>query len=94
MKLDGKNERHVIARRADRLRQLSSERYLDCARAQVGTAKKVLLLKNGNGFSRDYWNVALGGDGFSGEEIRVQIKGLVEDRLGRHDILLDAQVVG
>lgn len=59
MRLDGKNERSVIARRAERLRGLSRERYERMALRQVGLRKRVLILRDGRGLSRDYWPVNL-----------------------------------
>lgn len=69
-------------RRAARLRELSLQRYEELARAQVGTLKKVLVLKNaakgGQSLSRDYWPVEiLGAEEFlshwAGQEVDVKI---------------------
>jgi threonylcarbamoyladenosine tRNA methylthiotransferase MtaB len=68
--------------RASRLRELSIHRFETSGREQVGTQKKVLVLKNaakgGHSLSRDYWNVEiLGADDFishwSGQEVDVKI---------------------
>lgn len=73
---------HVRAERAARLRDLSLQRYESQARQQVGTTKKVLVLKNaakgGQGLSHDYWPVDIqGAEGFldhwAGQEIDVRV---------------------
>ncbi|HWU42800.1 MAG TPA: hypothetical protein VN132_05150, partial [Bdellovibrio sp.] len=65
-------------------RELSLQRYTEHAEAQIGTVKKVLVLKNaakgGQGLSHDYWPVEiLGADSFlehwAGQEIEVKITG-------------------
>lgn len=75
---------HVRAERAARLRELSISRYETSAKAQVGTRKKVLVLKNaakgGQGLSHDYWPVdIMGAEGFldhwAGQEIDVHVTG-------------------
>ncbi|HEY8269904.1 MAG TPA: tRNA (N(6)-L-threonylcarbamoyladenosine(37)-C(2))-methylthiotransferase MtaB [Pseudobdellovibrionaceae bacterium] len=69
-------------RRASRLRELSLHRFETLGRAQEGTHKKVLVLKNtakgGHSLSRDYWNVEiLGANEFlthwAGQEVDVKI---------------------
>ncbi len=51
------NER---SQRAKRLRELSAERLQSHGAKQVGSIKKVLILKDGNrGLSRDYWNIKI-----------------------------------
>ncbi len=82
-RLDGKVEGSVIARRADRLRELSRERYLAKAREQIGTVKRALILKNGNGLSRDYWSINLAESVDEGSEVRVRVTGIaaIRDRL-------------
>jgi MiaB-like tRNA modifying enzyme len=56
---------HVRAERASRLRELSLQRYEQEAKTQIGTTKKVLVLKNaakgGQGLSHDYWPVDISG---------------------------------
>jgi len=56
---------HVRAERAAKLRELSALRYAEQAQLQVGTIKKVLVLKNaakgGQGLSHDYWPVQISG---------------------------------
>lgn len=75
---------HVRAERAARLRDLSIARYSEQAQLQVGTTKKVLVLKNaakgGQGLSHDYWPVDITGaesflDHWAGQEIEVKITG-------------------
>lgn len=63
-RLDGQHDRSLIMRRSDRLRELSHERHIAAALAQVGTTKDILLLGDSTdgirrGLSRDYWNVYL-----------------------------------
>lgn len=69
-------------RRASRLRELSLHRYESQGRAQAGSQKKVLVLRNaakgGHSLSRDYWPVEiLGAEDFlahwSGQEVDVKI---------------------
>ncbi|MGZ3745015.1 MAG: MiaB/RimO family radical SAM methylthiotransferase, partial [Pseudobdellovibrionaceae bacterium] len=69
-------------RRASRLRELSIQRFETLGKEQVGTRKKVLVLKNiakgGHSLSRDYWNVEiLGANEFlshwAGQEVDVKI---------------------
>lgn len=73
---------HIRAERAAKLRALSIERYEEQAESQVGSIKKVLVLKNaakgGEGLSHDYWPVQIkGADEFiehwAGQEIEVKI---------------------
>lgn len=73
---------HVRAERAARLRDLSIARYEEQAKLQIGSVKKVLVLKNaakgGQGLSHDYWPVdILGADSFldhwAGQEVDVKI---------------------
>lgn len=75
---------HIRAERAARLRELSLQRYTEQAQLQVGTIKKVLVLKNaakgGQGLSHDYWPVdILGADSFvdhwAGQEIDLKVTG-------------------
>ena len=58
-RLDGKLERSVIVRRAQRLRELSQKRYAAKASEQIGSIKKALILKNGKALARDYWCIEL-----------------------------------
>lgn len=73
---------HVRAERAARLRDLSIQRYEEEARKQIGTLKKVMVLKNvakgGQGLSHDYWPVDILGaesfiDHWAGQEVEVRI---------------------
>ncbi|UYL08071.1 tRNA (N(6)-L-threonylcarbamoyladenosine(37)-C(2))-methylthiotransferase MtaB [Bdellovibrio sp. SKB1291214] len=75
---------HVRAERAAVLRELSIERYTQQANLQIGTTKKVLVLKNaakgGQGLSHDYWPVDIAGaesflSHWAGQEIDVKITG-------------------
>ncbi|WP_374080329.1 tRNA (N(6)-L-threonylcarbamoyladenosine(37)-C(2))-methylthiotransferase MtaB [Bdellovibrio bacteriovorus] len=73
---------HIRAERAAKLRDLSIARYEEQAKIQLGTTKKVLVLKNaakgGQGLSHDYWPVAIAGaesflDHWAGQEVDVKI---------------------
>ncbi len=66
----------TIARRASRLRELSRERYLAKANEQIGSTKKVLVLRNGKGLTRDYWNIELTSASTSNCEVAVRVTGL------------------
>lgn len=75
---------HIRAERAARLRELSIQRYAEQAQLQIGTRKKVLILKNaakgGQGLSHDYWPVDIQGaesflEHWTGQEIDVAITG-------------------
>lgn len=75
---------HIRAERAARLRELSIQRYAEQAQLQIGTSKKVLILKNaakgGQGLSHDYWPVDIQGaesflEHWTGQEIDVAITG-------------------
>ncbi|MCB0349690.1 MAG: tRNA (N(6)-L-threonylcarbamoyladenosine(37)-C(2))-methylthiotransferase MtaB [Bdellovibrionales bacterium] len=95
MKLDGQNERTVVSRRSQRLRELSHKRYLDQALKQIGLKKKVLVLKNGRGLARDYWPVVV--EGLSGsdshnEEILVEITGIYSGSPGRAELPLTGRI--
>ena len=81
-RLEGKVKNSAIARRADRLRELSRERYLTKAREQIGLVKKTLILKNGKGLSRDYWNIHFASPVSvdEGHEVRVKVTGLAATR--------------
>ncbi|MES2965901.1 MAG: tRNA (N(6)-L-threonylcarbamoyladenosine(37)-C(2))-methylthiotransferase MtaB [Bdellovibrionota bacterium] len=68
--LEGSVPREVRMLRSQRLRALSSERLAEMARAQIGSIKKVLLLKSGvDGLSRDYWPVRLDVGVLSSDEL-------------------------
>lgn len=69
--LKTRNERSQI------LRELSSKRYTSAALRQVNQIKPVLILENGKGLSRDYWNVEIEHlkRDFIGKEIPVKIIG-------------------
>ncbi|WP_246845521.1 tRNA (N(6)-L-threonylcarbamoyladenosine(37)-C(2))-methylthiotransferase MtaB [Bdellovibrio sp. NC01] len=75
---------HVRAERAARLRELSIARYTEQANLQLGTTKRVLVLKNaakgGQGLSHDYWPVDIAGaesflEHWAGQEVDVKIIG-------------------
>ncbi len=58
--------RDEIMKRSAQLRELSSERYSQCALDQIGSKKSALLLRKSNakfsGLTSDYWNVQLASD--------------------------------
>ena len=59
-RMDGHLRREEILKRSAQLRELSSQRYNQEARKQIGKEKKILILGSGKqGLSRDYWSVAL-----------------------------------
>jgi threonylcarbamoyladenosine tRNA methylthiotransferase MtaB len=97
LRYDGKNSSNEIARRADRLRELSRERYLSVAREQIGVEKKVLVLRDGQGLSRDYWAVRLVNRLDTApdinSEIRVKITGLHNHGPSRAEPALSAEVL-
>jgi tRNA A37 methylthiotransferase MiaB len=95
MRLDGKLEQSAIVRRADRLRELSSERYESEAKKQIGLHKKVLVLKNAKqGLSRDFWNVELTGNAYiPGTEVDVKVTGLDSSNASRMDGVLVAELL-
>ncbi len=92
----------VIVQRASRLRQLSHERYHQEALNQVGSRKKVLVLRSSrqstgvqSALARDYWNIQLHsrqGDLPVGEELEVQIQGYHPLGNQRMDSPLMAQI--
>jgi len=63
-RLDQKNYRHTSVERSRLLRELSQNRYDNKIQTQVGTRKKIILLKSKSkdtirGLSRDYWSLTL-----------------------------------
>lgn len=66
-------------RRAQVLRELSSERQAERARAQVGTRKLGLGLRDGSLITRDYWPVNVAGEVVANAEVPVRITGVLED---------------
>jgi threonylcarbamoyladenosine tRNA methylthiotransferase MtaB len=65
IKLENPVPRDVRASRAQRLRDLSTARFSDLARKQIGQTKDALVLKTsgsgGDTLTRDYWPVKLSG---------------------------------
>ena len=86
-------------RRSQLLRELSFERYSLRAADQIGSLKKVLVLREARstetsvGLSRDYWNVQLPkvSDEFFGKELAVRITG-ADTQNGEEGVLF-AEVV-
>jgi threonylcarbamoyladenosine tRNA methylthiotransferase MtaB len=75
---------HIRAERAAKLRELSLARYESQAQSQIGSSKRVLVLKNaakgGQGLSHDYWPVNIAGAEeflahWAGQEVEVKITG-------------------
>lgn len=66
----------AIKRRAQMLRELSSERLAASAAAQVGQVKQALSLRNGGLLTRDYWNVVSEGQFPLNSELLVRITGV------------------
>lgn len=91
LKIDPKVPNHLIHARAERLRQLSSERYSMQALEQIGNLKKVLVLKNkakgASTLSRDYWpvDVEISPKTQIGTEIEVKIVGYDQSNTSRID---------
>jgi len=84
VRLAGKNDRATILRRAERLRALSFERHFAAAKKQIGLTKKILILKNGQGLSRDYWPVNVTATPIeTNAEISLSISGTAYDARGR-----------
>lgn len=77
VRLNDKNSPMVIQRRADQLRTLSRERYSREIQKQVGVVKKVLMLDEMRGLSRDYWNIHLANP-VSADRINSEIKVIVK----------------
>lgn len=93
------HERHE---RASRLRELSHRRYTEEARAQIGSVKKALVLKNaakgGQALSRDYWPIRLLEaesflDHWRGQEIEVRVRDFVPADVKGQDGVLTAEVL-
>jgi threonylcarbamoyladenosine tRNA methylthiotransferase MtaB len=97
--------REVRIRRSQRLRTLSSERLARAAAEQIGSSKKVMLLKSGvDGLSRDYWPVRLNTASLTsddihglvekvGTEVEVKITGFDESETSRMDGVLLGEVM-
>ena len=70
-----------VACRAGVLRQLSTARFNEQRKKQVGTYKQALLFKKDNslGLSRDYWKIRVPSSQFQGER-QVVISGLGTDK--------------
>jgi threonylcarbamoyladenosine tRNA methylthiotransferase MtaB len=94
VRLPNKNERSVISQRANRLRELSDGRHKNWAERQLGDLKKILILKNGQGLSRDFWPMDLGLQPLSqvNEEVKARVTGLSLDSRGIFDGGLKAEI--
>lgn len=97
LNIDPKVPNHIIHARAERLRQLSSERYSMQALDQIGSIKKVLVLKSkakgASTLSRDYWpvDVEVPESVPVGSEISVKILGYDQSNQSRIDGFLKGQ---
>ncbi|MES2767619.1 MAG: tRNA (N(6)-L-threonylcarbamoyladenosine(37)-C(2))-methylthiotransferase MtaB [Bdellovibrionota bacterium] len=91
LNIDPKVPNHLIHARAERLRQLSAERYSMMALEQIGEIKKVLVLKSkakgASTLSRDYWpvDVEISSEAQIGTEISVKIVGYDQSNQSRID---------
>lgn len=91
LNIEPKVPNHIIHARAERLRQLSSERYSMMALDQIGSLKKVLVLKNkakgASTLSRDYWpvDVEISSEIPAGSEVQVKILGYDQSNASRID---------
>lgn len=95
-RIDGKVSPPVLKLRAERLRELSLERFHMLALEQVGQVKKVLRLKSkredsGLGLSRDFWHIQGENNWPVGEEFFVKIQGF--DSSQRHEGVLFGSIV-
>ena len=97
LKIEPKVSNHLVHLRAERLRQLSAERYSMMALDQIGQVKKVLVLKNkakgASTLSRDYWpvDVEIPTETHVGSEIQVKILGYDQSNQSRIDGFLKGQ---
>jgi len=67
----------LIKKRAQMLRELSEERFVAQARAQIGTVKTGLALNDGRLLTRDYWTVQpLETPSVRNQELQVRIEGV------------------
>jgi tRNA A37 methylthiotransferase MiaB len=93
--------RDARALRAQRLRELSTERFSSLAQQQIGLEKEALVLKTTGSASdtltRDYWPVKLEvSDQVAerkGQEIRVRITGFDDSQASRMDGVLRGEWV-
>ncbi len=91
LKIEPKVPNHIIYQRSARLRELSSERYATKALEQVGSVKKVLILKSrargASALSRDYWpvDIEIPSDIQPGQEISASIIGYDHSNESRMD---------
>lgn len=101
LQLDGKVPTHVRQSRASFVRQLSSQRYSEKAKAQIGKQSRGLILKkmkskDENVFqalTRDYWPVRLTGGLAPGFEIDLEITKFVPPQGGSMDGWLEGAVL-
>jgi threonylcarbamoyladenosine tRNA methylthiotransferase MtaB len=99
LKIEPKVPNHIIHARAERLRQLSSDRYSMMALDQIGTTKKVLVLKSkakgASTLSRDYWpvDVDISDNSMLGKEVEVQILGYDQSNPSRIDGYLKGKLI-
>jgi threonylcarbamoyladenosine tRNA methylthiotransferase MtaB len=97
LKIEPKVPQPLIKLRAERMRDLSSERYSKSALDQIGQIKKVLILKSrakgAAGLSRDYWPVDVDvSSELEGQEVSVTITGYDQSNASRIDGYLKGQL--
>ncbi len=88
LNIEPKVPQHIVAKRAEMLRALSHERYSSSALDQIGSSKKVLVLKSrakgAAGLARDYWPVDVEVDeSHVGREVMVTITGFDQSNTSR-----------
>lgn len=71
-------EAQQIKKRAQLLRELSEERCLTAAQAQIGSVKQGLSLRGGQFLTRDYWTVRCEAEVPRNQEMAVRITGVGE----------------
>jgi threonylcarbamoyladenosine tRNA methylthiotransferase MtaB len=86
--------------RAQRLRELSRDRYQEKGMAQVGQIQKALILKNSakgsHGLSREYWPIRLNGlelESLRGQEVEVKLNRFVWNSGSSQDGYLEASLL-
>ncbi|MEZ4871645.1 MAG: tRNA (N(6)-L-threonylcarbamoyladenosine(37)-C(2))-methylthiotransferase MtaB [Bdellovibrionales bacterium] len=99
-RLPDKWDRSLIMARSRRLRELSSNRYLDEAKKQIGSIKQTMKIasKSTNTtrcLSKDYWNIVVPeSSSYSlGEEFQVKLTGIDDSQHSKMDGCLIGQFV-
>lgn len=93
-RIELQHRREVIMARAQRLRDLSSERYQQQALEQVGKIKRALTLRSGQkALTDDYWTVELLQPQLSGQELQVKVIGYDHAMGSRMEGQMTAEVI-